>query len=53
MTAEILTLVVEAVAGDPPYLLSSGGSVGELNESLTADGERVLAVGGGHGIETD
>lgn len=41
-------LLAGAVAGESPYLLPSGGSVGELIESVTVDGGRVLAVGGGH-----
>ncbi len=51
MTAGFQALFVGAVAvvGEFPYLLPSGGSVGELTEGVTADGECVLAVGGGHG----
>lgn len=53
MTADFQALLVGAVAvvGEFPYLLPCGGSVGELTESVTADGECVLAVGGGHGPE--
>lgn len=51
MTAGFQVLFVGAVVvvGEFPYLLPSGGSVGELTEDVTADGECVLAVGGGHG----
>lgn len=51
MTTGFQTLFVGAVAvvGEFPYLLPSGGSVGELTESVAADGECVVVVGGGHG----
>lgn len=51
MTAGFQALFVGAVAvvGEFPYLQPSGGSVGELTESVRVDGESVLAVGGGHG----
>lgn len=46
---QALLVVVAAVVGESPHLLPSGGSVGDLTEHVTADGECVLAVGGGHG----
>lgn len=51
MTAGFRALFVAAAAavGQFPYLLPSGGSVDGLAGSGTADGENVLAVGGGHG----
>lgn len=41
-------LLAGAAAGDSLYLLPSGGNVGELIESVTVDGGRAFAVGGGH-----
>lgn len=38
-------------AGECPYLLPFGGSVGEVTESATVDDGHVLAVGGGNGSE--
>lgn len=50
MTAGFQVLFVGAFAGagEFPYLLPSGGSVGELTENVTTDGECALAVGVGH-----
>lgn len=52
VTAGFRVLFVGAVAAvveESPYLLPFGGSVGELTESVTADGEGAVVVGGGHG----
>lgn len=49
MTAGLQALFVGAVVGVLPYLLPSGGRVDELTESVTADDECVLVVGGGPG----
>lgn len=53
MTAGFRAPLVGAVAvvGGFPYLQPSSVSVGVLTVSVTSDGERVTAVGGGHGTE--
>lgn len=49
MTEFPAPFVDAAVVAEFPYLLSFGGTVGELTESVSSDGESVLGFDGGHG----